>query len=81
MAGLLLLLPATATLSPACYGVAWFGVWGTAHRPPVAEPGRGVTDDSLAVAEAGDPEVERGPPDSHTPTVVSAFRPADPPPV
>jgi hypothetical protein len=30
----------------------------TGHRP--AEPGRGVTDDRLAVAEAGDPEVERG---------------------
>ena len=59
----------------------WFGVWDTAHRPPPAEPGRGVTDDRLAVAEAGDPEVERGQPDSHTPTVVSASRPADPPPV
>ena len=37
---------------------AWFGVWGTAHRPPPAEPRRGVTDDSLAVAEAGRPEVD-----------------------
>src|SRR5437016_10851507 len=30
---------------------AWFGVWGTAHRPPPAELRRGVTDDGLAVAE------------------------------
>ena len=40
----------------------WFGVRGSVHQPAPAEPGRGITDDGLAVAEAGDPEVERGQP-------------------